>query len=62
MAKYRFYASLGFAGANREETYEIDEEELRGLSEDELSKVVQEHYNDWLGNYSDFTWWPEVSK
>ena len=53
--KYVFFASLGFATANHEEVVEIEFE--GNESEEEKEKIIQENYDDWLGNYSDFTWW-----
>lgn len=53
--KYVFYASIGYANADRKEVVEI---EFTGdESEKEKEKIIQEYYDDWLNNFSDFTWW-----
>lgn len=54
MAKYKFYASLGYTNAKREEDVDIPDEELEGLSEEEREKYIQEEYDNWLGNTGDF--------
>ncbi|MED1790620.1 hypothetical protein P4V47_24660 [Brevibacillus laterosporus] len=48
MAKFRFSVSTGYVGSERKEIYEIDDEELTGLTEEEQEKVTQEYFNEWL--------------
>lgn len=54
MAKYKFYVSTGYAGSMREDVIEIPDEELDGLSENEINEYIDEHYyKDWLANNAD---------
>jgi len=53
--KYIFYAGIGFANANREEDVEIEFE--GDETEEEKESIIQQYYDDWLSNFSDFTWW-----
>lgn len=57
MAKFMFCVSTNLVGSEIEEVYEIPDDELEGLTEDEKKRVVQEHYDDWLGNHAEFSWW-----
>ena len=54
MAKYKFYVSTGYVGSMREEEIEIPDEELEGLSEEEIEEYIYEnYYKDWLQNNTD---------
>ncbi len=57
MAKFMFYASTGYVGSKREEEVEIPDDELEGLTEKEQEKVVQEYYDEWVGNNVELSWW-----
>lgn len=56
MAKFKFTLSIGYAGADHRETYEIDDEDFEGLSEAERDKVIEEHWQEWSQNYIDGGW------
>ncbi|SYX85912.1 DUF7167 family protein [Paenibacillus alvei] len=56
MPKFHFSLHTGFAGCTHEETYEIDNEELEGLTEDEREKVIEEHFTEWAWNMLDGGW------
>ncbi|MCM3144343.1 hypothetical protein [Brevibacillus sp. MER 51] len=48
MAKFRFSVSTGYVGSDKEEIYEIDDDDLKGLTEEAQESLIQEHYNEWL--------------
>lgn len=56
MAKetYRFYASIGYANANREEDIEIEFDGTE--TEDEKEEIIKEEFELWLANFVDFSW------
>lgn len=56
MPKYRFTLHTGFAEATHEDEYEIDDEDLEGLSKEERDKVIEEHWQEWAWNYLDGGW------
>lgn len=56
MPKYRFTLHMGIVGAAREDEYEIDAEDLEGLSEEERNKILNEHWQEWAWNYLDGGW------
>lgn len=57
MAKFMFTASIGYAGASREEEFEIPDEEFEGLTEEEINEYVEESYEVWLSNFFDGGWY-----
>jgi hypothetical protein len=57
MAKYTFYVSTGYAGASKEETVEIPDEDLEGKTEKEIEEIVQEEYDAWVNNNAELSWW-----
>ncbi|MFB0831438.1 hypothetical protein ACEU2D_17775 [Brevibacillus laterosporus] len=59
MAKFKFSVSTGYVGSERKEIYEIDDEELACLTEEEQDKVVHEYFNEWLWD-SIYTSWGRV--
>lgn len=62
MAKYTFYASTGFVGCTNEETQEIPDEELEGMTEEEKSEYIYEVYmQDWVANNLDLGFYKEGS-
>jgi hypothetical protein len=62
MAKFKFYASTGYNGSQREEVVEIPDEELEGLNEEEKSDYIQANYfDDWVVNNVELNFW-EVRK
>lgn len=60
MAKYRFSVSTGLVGSARTDIVEIDDEYLQGTPE-ENEKVVNEYYDEWLGDRI-YTGWEEVEE
>lgn len=50
MAKYRFSVSTNYIGSKVEEVFEIPDEELEGLSEEEQEEVVNEYFEEWVWN------------
>jgi hypothetical protein len=58
MAKYVFFASTGYVGSSREETVEIPDEELEGMSENEQTAYVDKnYYQDWLAGNTELSFW-----
>ena len=53
MAQVKLTLGIGFAGANHEETIEIPDEELEGLTGDEKNAVLDDYWKDWSANYID---------
>lgn len=60
MAKYKFSVSTGLVGSERTDIVEIDDEYLQGTPE-ENEKVVNEYYDEWLGDRI-YTGWEEVEE
>ncbi|MBG9776109.1 DUF7167 family protein [Brevibacillus laterosporus] len=56
MAKFKFSVSTRYVGSERKEIYEIDDEELAGLTEEEQNKVVDEYFNEWLWDNISTSW------
>lgn len=56
MAKFIFTLSIGLVGAKRENDYEIDDEDFKGLSDDERDELVGEHWKEWSDNYISGGW------
>jgi hypothetical protein len=57
MAKYKFYISTGYVGADVSEIVEIPDEELEGLTESEIDKYIQQEYDMWVSNNAELSWW-----
>ena len=54
MAKFTFYITTNYVGSKREEIIEIDDDELKGKTDEEIDKYIYEHYFiDWMTNNSD---------
>ncbi|MDF2563724.1 MAG: hypothetical protein K0Q53_119 [Massilibacillus sp.] len=54
MAKYKFYASTGYVGAEREDIVE--------LPDDYTEEDIQEEFDAWLGNNVELTWYKMEGK
>lgn len=54
--KFKVTLSIGFPGARHEDTLEIEESELEGMSEEEREKYINEAAWEWAYNYID-VWW-----
>ena len=54
MAKFMFYASTRYVGAEREEVVEVPDEELEGMSEEQVFDYVYDNYFiDWINENCD---------
>jgi hypothetical protein len=52
--KYEFYLGTGFRGCTHKEIVEIDFE--GDETEEEIEDIVNEWYDDWVGNKLDRSW------
>jgi hypothetical protein len=52
MAKIKCTLSIGLVG-KQEDIIEVDDEEVDGLTEDELSDYLDDFWNYWSSNYID---------
>jgi len=60
VAKFIFHVSTKYVGSRAEETVEIPDEDIEGLSEDERMKVIDEAWEEWLWNGNIDGGWEEV--
>ncbi|MDP5274812.1 DUF7167 family protein [Chengkuizengella axinellae] len=56
MAKYIFHVSTNAVNSTVEEVFEIPDEELEGLSEEEEEEVVGKYFNEWKADKMADTW------
>ena len=55
MAKFKFSLNIGMQG-EREDTIEIEDDRLDGLTEDERRDYIESEYREWTYNYIDGYW------
>lgn len=60
MAKFKFNLSIGCSTAMETDEMEIDDEELKGLSEEEREKYIQDRLEEWASNYIEM-WFEEAN-
>ena len=56
MTTIKVSLSIGFAGDVREETIDIPDDELDGLSAEEKEDVYEGYWKEWSANYIDGSW------
>lgn len=61
MITYKFTVSIGFVGAEHEDTFTVEdmgytESEWNELSEDERENILEETWKDFSSNYIDGYW------
>lgn len=49
--KIKVKLSIGYPGAIWEDTIDVDDEEIEGLSSDEVEEVIDEAATSWAANY-----------
>lgn len=49
--KIRVTLSIGLANAKQEDTIEIDDADLEGLTEEDRQKVIDEYWQEWAWTY-----------
>ena len=54
--KVKAYLCIGYANADRDETVEIDDEELEDMTEDEKNAFISECVQDWADEYIEVGW------
>lgn len=59
MRCFKLNISTGFVGGNHEDTICFEDEELAGMSEQEIDTMVDEALQDFVSNEID-SWWEEV--
>jgi hypothetical protein len=57
--KIKVHLSIGYVTADQEDTIDVPDEELEGLSDTMKDKVIEEWVQEWANNYIE-TWWDKV--
>lgn len=61
MAKFKFEIGTGYIGSEITEEFEISDEELEGLSEEERNKVINDYYEEWVWIVTEgYRGWKEI--
>lgn len=60
MAKFKFSLSVGLVGCNREQEFEVPDEDLEDLDpeSEEYADVVDDYAKDLVDNYMEWGWEP----
>lgn len=54
--KVNFSLSIGLSGCDQEETVEIDDKDIEGLSPGEIEEFLDDEAKLWASNYIDYRW------
>lgn len=54
--KVKFTIYSPFVGADITETFEIDDEELAGMNEEERNKYIDDYCRDWMMQTIEYGW------
>ena len=56
MAKFKFTVKTNIAGSAVEEEYEVPDDDLEGLNENEREQMIAQHYAEWVAENTDGGW------
>jgi len=54
--KVKAYLSIGYSNADQEETIDIDDSEIEGMTEKERDEYINEVVQCWADNYIEVGW------
>lgn len=55
--KVEFTVTIGLVGCRRTRTFTIDDEEVEGMTDEQIERyIADEYYADWLNEIADGSW------
>lgn len=52
----KFHASIGLSNCYHEEDIEIDDDDIKDMSESQLNEFLDEELEGWVQNFMDMSW------
>jgi hypothetical protein len=54
--KVKLFLSIGYSGANHEDVIDIPDEDVKGMTDEELEKYLSNTWQEWANNFIDGTY------